>query len=345
MHSRNMHTRARAQGGEGHSSLPVSPASAHAGISMMRATTVGGTLACPLHHSTATRATQASHIAAGQKGLTCLQSRGEGRLALVLPPCVQVVLALVAVSQAASFSSRCIRAPKSMKRPLELSAPSEWTRPCELEAQLTATCALPLADVVEVVQREAIAQAGARGGVLRAGGLLAITGALAGVCSSVRVCQGEAAVSADHPPVVYAYTLADDGHVDEAADEDGSLVAFSQWTLPCAEFQVRSAWRTPPRIHPALRACGNRSSSMTTSRMRCSTTHRRPWCLPTWASTQMWCRVIVFCCCTGRRAQARPPFSKGWRKRLPFASGRATPRANLLRSTRTLSFPRWAWER
>lgn len=44
-------------------------------------------------------------------------------------------------------------------------------------------------------------------------------------------------VSPDAPPRVYVYSLVDQSRIDEVAEDDSGLVTFSQWTLPCAEFE------------------------------------------------------------------------------------------------------------
>lgn len=58
-------------------------------------------------------------------------------------------------------------------------------------------------------------------------------------CVSLQVCEDFATdkISVDNPPRIYVYSVAEEADLTEMEDAEAEMVSFTQWTLPCPEFE------------------------------------------------------------------------------------------------------------
>ena len=115
--------------------------------------------------------------------------------------------------------------------------------PVEIEARMRNTCTIGRDALRASVVEEVIAQCNDDCNSWTYGTLLSL-GALAPHIDRLRVCSSPSMsssfkCSATNPPRVYLYALAPEhSRVDQVGEqEDASMVTFSQWTLPCPEFE------------------------------------------------------------------------------------------------------------
>lgn len=108
----------------------------------------------------------------------------------------------------------------------------------EIEARMRSTCTMERDVLIEAIVKEVIAQFNSNNNITY-GTLLSIANLTAHI-ERLRVCSYPPfKCNADNAPRVYLYALAPEhSRVDQVGEqEDASMVTFSQWTLPCPEFE------------------------------------------------------------------------------------------------------------